>query len=202
VTLVALTGGLATGKSFVGHALGDLGCHLIQADELGHQVLARDGEAYSEVVAQFGQGILDSDGSINRRLLGTMVFDNPERLRALTDIVHPKVRQREREIISQIASTDPGAIVVVEAAIHIETGGYRNYDQLILVVCSEEQQIERAMKRDNLSRAEVEARLRRQMPLSEKRKYADYVIDTSGEKEETIAQVGQVYNRIKSNKHV
>lgn len=198
--LVALTGGLATGKSFVGHALRDLGCHLIQADELGHQVIAPDGEAYNAVISEFGEAVLDQNGSINRRRLASMVFDNPERLKRLTDIVHPRVRDRERQIIAEIGATEPDAIVVVEAAIHIETGGYKNYARVVLAVCSEEQQIQRAMKRDNLTREEVEARLRRQMPLCEKRKFADYVIDTSGEKEETLAQVREVYNRLKSQK--
>jgi dephospho-CoA kinase len=199
VTLVALTGGLATGKSFVGEALRSLGCYLIQADELGHQVLSRDGEAYAEVVGRFGANILDPGGSIDRRKLAGIVFNDPERLKVLNSIVHPAVRERERQMMAEIAARDPDAIIVVEAAIHIETGGYKNYQKLILVVCTEQQQIERAMKRDHLTRAEVEARLRRQMPLSEKRKYADYVIDTSGEKEATLAQVREVYNRIKSN---
>lgn len=199
MTLVALTGGLATGKSFVGEALRDLGCYLIQADELGHQVLSRDGEAYAEVIRRFGTHILDQGGSIDRRRLAGIVFNDPERLKVLNSIVHPAVRERERQMMTGIAARDPDAIIVVEAAIHIETGGYKNYQKLILVVCTEQQQIERAMKRDNLTREEVEARLRRQMPLSEKRKYADYVIDTSGEKEATLAQVREVYNRIKSN---
>jgi dephospho-CoA kinase len=198
VKLIALTGGLATGKTFVGEALRNLGCHLIQADELGHQVLAQDGEGYDAVVQCFGRDIPD-DGSINRRRLAAIVFNDPERLQVLNSIVHPAVRERERQMVADIVAREPDAVIVIEAAIHIETGGYKNYDKLILVVCSEEQQIQRAMKRGNVTRAEVEARLHRQMPLSEKRKYADYVIDTSGEKEQTLIQVAEVYNLIKSD---
>ena len=96
-------------------------------------------------------------------------------------------------------AVDPNAIVVVEAAIHIETGGYKRFDRLILVVCEERQQIERAMAR-GATREEAMARLASQMSLSEKRKYADYVIDTSGEKEETLRQTREVYNSLRSLK--
>jgi dephospho-CoA kinase len=95
---------------------------------------------------------------------------------------------------------DPNAIVVVEAAIHIETGGYKRFDRLIVVVCEERQQIERAMQRDGSTREQAMARLASQMPLAEKRKYADYVIDTSGTKEDTLRQTGDVYNSLRSLK--
>jgi dephospho-CoA kinase len=191
---VGLTGGLACGKSFVGQALADLGCHLIEADQLGHEVLLPGGEAYADVVREFGQGILNADGAIDRKRLAAEVFGKPERLAALNRLVHPHVFERERKLIDQYAETDPRGIVVVEAAILIETGNYKNFDRLILVECDEEQQIERAIKRDHTDRDEVQARLRRQMPLAEKRKFAQYVIDTSGSKEETLRRVREVYD--------
>jgi dephospho-CoA kinase len=194
---VGLTGGLACGKTFVGEALAELGCHLIQADELGHQVLLRSGEAYADVVREFGQGILNEDGTIDRKRLAAEVFGKPERLEALNRLVHPHVFRRERELMDQFARSDPRGIVVVEAAILIETGTYKNYDRLILVECEEQQQIERSVKRDHTDRAEVLARLSRQMPLAEKRKFANYVIDTSGSKEETLRHVREVYNALR-----
>ena len=196
--LVSLTGGMATGKSRVARMLESLGCHVIHADELGHQVLAPGGEAAGEVVARFGTEILDTDGTINRRRLAALVFDNAERLAALNNIVHPAVRARQQQIVEQIAASEPDAIIVVEAAIHIETGNYRNFDKVILAVCDEEEQIRRAMARDGLSREEVVSRLRRQMPLSAKREYADYVIDTTGDYENTLRQTRAVYNLLKS----
>jgi dephospho-CoA kinase len=99
-------------------------------------------------------------------------------------------------MLSRFAETDPDGIVVIEAAIMIETGTYKRLDRLILVVCGEEEQIERAMRRDGIAREEVLARLARQMPLEEKRKYADYVIDTSGSKENTLRQVREVYGQL------
>ena len=195
---VGLTGGLASGKSFVGHALAELGCHLIEADELGHQVLLPGAEAYDAVVNEFGEEILDEDLYIVRRKLGALVWDHPERLAKLNSIVHPAVIAQEEGIIAKIAQTDPAAIVVVEAAILVETGSYRRFDRLIVVVCTVEQQVERAMKRGAYSKEEVLARLSRQLPLEEKVRVADYVIDTSGAKEHTLEQVKSVYNSLRS----
>ncbi len=195
---VGLTGGLASGKSFVGHALAELGCHLIEADELGHQVLLPGGEAYDAVVNEFGEEILDQDRHIVRRKLGALVWDKPERLAKLNSIVHPVVIAREEAIIAKTARQDPAAIVVVESAILVETGSYRRFDRLIVVVCTVEQQVERAMKRSAYSKQEVLARLSRQLPLEEKVRVADYVIDTSGPKEQTLEQVKSVYNSLRS----
>lgn len=190
---VGLTGGLASGKSFVGRALADLGCLLIQADELGHQVLQPGGEAYGDVIREFGLGIVSADGTIDRRKLGELVFHDGERLRKLNALVHPPVWARERKLMDDFAAAHPHGIAVVEAAILVETGSYRDYAKLIVAVCGEEQQIERAMSRDGLTREQVLDRIRRQMPLAEKIKYADYVIDTSGAKEATLAQTRTVY---------
>jgi dephospho-CoA kinase len=194
---VGLTGGLASGKSFVGQALADLGCHLIQADVLGHEVLLPGGEAYEPVIRQFGTAILDQSGRIDRKRLGAYVFGEPDRLALLNSLVHPPVIRREEALIARAEAADPNGIAVVEAAILIETGSYQRFAKIILVVCTEEQQVQRAMKRDGAGRKEVEARLRRQMPLEEKRKFADYVIDTSGEKENTLRQTREVYESLR-----
>jgi dephospho-CoA kinase len=194
---VGLTGGLASGKTFVGEALAALGCHLIQADELGHEILLPGGEAYADVIREFGPEILNQDRTIDRKRLAAEVFEKPERLEKLNQFVHPHVFRRERELFEQIAESDPHGIVVVEAAILIETGNYKAFDRVILVECNEELQIERAMKRDHLDRGQVLSRLRRQMPLAEKRKFADFVIDTSGSKEETLRHVRDVYDELR-----
>jgi dephospho-CoA kinase len=191
---VGLTGGLASGKSFIGKALRDLGCFLIQADELGHQVMAKGAEAYPAIVEEFGAEILDANGEIDRRRLAQDVFANPERLKKLNAIVHPAVRARQQKLEGGLQ----GGIVVIEAAILIETGSYRGFDRLIVASCTREQQIQRAMDRSHLSREEVLARLSRQMPLEEKVKLADYVIDTSQTKEHTLEQTRSVYASLRS----
>ncbi len=195
---VGLTGGLASGKSFVGGTLSGFGCTLIQADLLGHQALLPDGGAYPAVIAEFGRDILDDSGQIDRRKLAARVFDFPDRLAVLNEIVHPFVYQMEKDLAAAAFANDPAGIVVTEAAILIETGSYKRYDRLIVAVCTEEQQLQRAMDRDGLTLEEVKARLRRQMPLAEKRKYADFVIDTSSTKENTIQQTRQVYESLRS----
>jgi dephospho-CoA kinase len=194
---VGLTGGLATGKSFVGQCLKDLGCALLRADDLGHEVLLPGGEAYGPVVEAFGPEILDQNGLIVRRRLASAVFDDPERLRRLNALVHPPVIAREERWMRDLEASDPGAIAVVEAAILIETGSYKRFHKIVLTVCDPEQQIERSMRRDQLSREEVLARLNRQMPLEAKRQYAGYVIDTSGGKAATFEQVQGLYEELR-----
>jgi dephospho-CoA kinase len=194
---VGLTGGLASGKSFVGEQLAALGCFVIQADRLGHDVLMPDGEAYASAVAEFGTGILNPDRTIDRRRLAAIAFADPERLALLNGMVHPPVQQRIRKLLETFAAREPNGIAVVEAAILIETGTYKNYQRLIVAVCTEEEQLERAMRRNGISREEALSRLRRQLPLSEKVKYADYVIDTSGSKQKTIEQTWTLYESLR-----
>jgi dephospho-CoA kinase len=195
---VGLTGGLASGKSFVGETLRELGCYLIRADELGHRTLDPGGAAYQDVLSEFGPEILRQDGTIDRKRLGQIVFSAPEKLSRLNQLIHPHVFRMQDARIAEIAARDPDAIVVVEAAIMIETGSHERYHKLILVVCTEEQQMERALARDGLSREEVATRMSRQIPLAEKIRYADYVIDNSGSREATIAQTREVFQKLKS----
>ena len=194
---VGLTGGLASGKSFIGKALASLGCHLLKADELGHQLLMPGAEVYRRVVEEFGPSILDEAGRIHSRALASLVFADPARLARLNAIVHPAVIEEEERWMQCLAARDPHGIAIVEAAILIETGSYRRFDRIVLAVCPLEQQIERAMKRDGLSREEVLERLERQMPLEEKKKFADFIIDTSGEKEHTLIQVRRLYEELR-----
>lgn len=194
---VGLTGGYATGKTFVASELERLGCHVLYADRLGHLVLEPDGEAYAPTVEAFGPSILNADGTINRKRLGELVFGSPERLEKLTGFVHPAVFRLEERFESEFAAADPGGISVYEAAILIETGRYARFDRLILTDCALEVQIARGMKRDGFSRDEVLQRLSRQLPFEEKKKHAHFVIDTSGEKADTLRQIGAVFCELK-----
>jgi len=193
---VGLTGGLACGKSFVGEALAGMGCLLIQADELGHEVLAPYGEAYEGVINEFGREILAGDGTIDRRALAARVFGDPDCLARLNALVHPAVIRREEARIAEFAARQPNGIAVVEAAILIETGSYKRFDKMILVTCDPERQVERAMHR-GASESDARARLSRQMPTAEKRKFADFVIDTSGEKQDTLRQTRDVFEQLR-----
>jgi dephospho-CoA kinase len=193
---VALTGGLATGKSTVGRMFAELGCELVEADKLGHEVLAGPGR--EATVALFGEGICHPDGSINRRALGAVVFADAAKLAKLNAIVHPLVEELREQRFVEIFERDPHAIVLYEAAIHIETGLYKQFARVVLATCDEETQISRAMARSQWTREETVARIRRQMPLAEKRKFADYVIDTSISLDDVRRQVGETYNELRA----
>ncbi len=194
---VGLTGGYATGKSFVAVEFERLGCHVIYADRLGHAVMEPGGDAYRPVVETFGPEILAADRSIDRKKLASIVFSSPELLQRLNDFIHPAVFRLEEEMLSGFAKEDPRGIAIIEAAILIETGRYSVFDRLILTACSMETQIARATRRDHVTREDVLARLSRQMPLEEKKRYAHYVIDTDGPKEATLRQILPVYENLK-----
>jgi dephospho-CoA kinase len=176
---------MACGKSFVAGALGRLGCHIIEADEVGHEVMEPGGEAYDAVLAAFG--------TIDRSRLAERVFNDPEQLERLNAIVHPAVRARASRQFRELSARDPHSVVVYVAAILIESGAHREVDKIIVVSCPREQQVERAMHRPGASEASVLARLERQMPLEKKKQFADYTIDTSGDKEDTLRQTEMVY---------
>ena len=193
---VALTGGLATGKSTVGRMFAELGCFLVEADLLGHRALA--GPARDPTVALFGEGICAPDGSIDRRALGAVVFQDPVKLSQLNALVHPVVEEYRRQRFLEIFDIDPHAIVLYEAAIHIETGLYKQFARLILVTCDEQTQLTRAMARSHWTREEAQARIDRQMPLATKRKFADYVIDTSVSLDDARRQAEEIYNELRA----
>lgn len=195
---VGLTGGYATGKSFVASELANLGCFIIYADELGHRVLEPGGEAYALTVDAFGPGILASDGAIDRKKLAAEVFGRPELLERLSSFVHPAVLRLLQRMLDTFQAEQPRGVAVIEAAILIETGTYKNLDRIVLTVCSEETQIARAMKRDHLTRDEVLARIRQQMPVEEKMRHAHYVVNTDGLKEETARRVRDIHSDLKA----
>jgi dephospho-CoA kinase len=194
---VGLTGGMACGKSFVAGALRDLGCDVIEADDVGHEVMQPDGQAYAQIVAEFGTGILGERGAIDRPKLAALVFGDPARLEKLNAIVHPAVRGRALSELRGIGERDPHAVAVYVAAILIESGAWREMDKIIVVSCNRAQQIERAMHRPGAVESGVLARLESQMPLEKKRTFADYVIDTGGTKEDTLRQTEKVYEELR-----
>jgi dephospho-CoA kinase len=194
---VGLTGGMACGKSFVAGALAKLGCHIIEADDVGHEVMEPGGEAYDAVLAAFGPRILGDKASIDRARLAETVFANPEQLERLNAIVHPAVRARAAHQFREFGTLDPHGVVVYVAAILIESGAYREVDKIVVVTCERKQQIERAMHRPGASESGVLARLERQMPLEKKKEFADYIIDTSGERESTLRQTEIVYRDLR-----
>ena len=192
---VGLTGGIATGKTTVARFLGREGAFVIDADDVVHELLAPSGAAYDAVVERFGDFLLE-DGNINRELLGDRVFANTEERAALNKIVHPHVREEIRRRVDAYRRADGGSIVVIKAALLVETGAYRDYDRLVVVRCSSETQLERLVEREGFTAEEARARVEAQAPLDEKLAVADYVIDTDAELDETRRQTAGVYSAL------
>jgi dephospho-CoA kinase len=195
---VGLTGGIASGKTTVGRMFVELGARLIDADVIVHE-LFRPGEAVNQaVVDAFGDRVRTADGSIDRTVLGEVVFNNPQARERLNSIVHPAVIQRQKDWLDELASREPDTVGIVDAALMVEVGTYRNYEKVIVVVCSLDEQRKRLRHRSGLSDEQIEARIRSQMPMEEKAKYADYLIDTSGSHEDTRRQVESVFRELKA----
>ena len=190
--LVGLTGGIATGKSTVATLLRDLGAEIIDADVLAREVVEPGEPALDEIVTEFGRSVLESTGRLDRKALGAIVFAEPERRRKLEAITHPRIRERFQRGLDALAARDFRGLVFFDAAVMIESGNYRNMDRLVVVVADEPTQITRLMARDGIARDEALRKIRSQMPLAEKAKLADYVIDTSGEPAATAARVRAV----------
>jgi dephospho-CoA kinase len=193
--LLGLTGNIACGKSTVLRQLRGLGAHTIDADSLIHAILRKDGPAYWPVAQEFGPGILDANGEIDRRALGRIVFADPERLRTLEQIEHPIVR---RVIDDEIADA-PEPVVALDAIKLIESGWADKCDAVWVVTCTHDQQLERLMKTRGYSQEEAEGRIDAQPPQEEKIARADVVIYNSGTLEQTRDQVAVAWETFLAN---
>ena len=194
---VGLTGGIASGKTTVAELLAARGCRVLYADRIAHELMAPGQPACQEVVRAFGLEILDPSGAIDRARLAEIVFADPVRREHLNRIVHPRVIAAIERQLTRVAETDPTAIVVVEAALLIESGYHRQLDKLVVTWCTSEQQIERLIEKTGLSRAQAEARLAAQLPPEDKRRLADYKIDCSRSLEETKQQVEKLCTELR-----
>ncbi|HUE81959.1 MAG TPA: dephospho-CoA kinase [Pyrinomonadaceae bacterium] len=193
---VGLTGSIAVGKSFVAGVLGQLGCNIIDADETARAVVQPGTPGLRALVEAFGDDILQQDGTLDRKRLGSLIFADEEMRKLLNAILHPYIIARQDEQLRAWETQDPDSIAVVDAALMIESGGYKRFDTLIVVHCLPEIQLERIMTRNNLSRAEAEKRIEAQMSQEEKQKFADYLIDTSAGFETTRKRTEEVYREL------
>ncbi len=191
--LVGLTGGIATGKSTVSEMLRRLGCEIIDADRLARDVVEPEQPAWKQIVAEFGPGVVTADGSLDRKKLGAIVFADPERRRRLEAITHPAIRARLLARLDELAARGFAGVVVFDAAVMIESGNYKNMDRLVVVVTDDATQVARLQERDGTDEVEGRRKIASQMPLAEKAKLADYVIDNSGDREATAAEVRRVF---------
>lgn len=175
--LVGLTGGIATGKSTVAGMFKRCGAVVIDADALARKVVLPGKPAWREIVKTFGKAVINPDRTLNRQALGTKVFGHPGKLRQLERIIHPRVAREQIRLTKQAARNDPRAIVIYDVPLLFEAGIDKRVDATIVVTADRETQIARLKKRNRLSRAEALRRIKSQMPLAEKRRLADYMLN-------------------------
>jgi dephospho-CoA kinase len=194
--LVGLTGGIATGKSTVSEFFRRLGAVIIDADLLAREVVEPGEPALAQVAAEFGDDVLQGDGTLDRKKLGAVVFGNAERRKRLEQITHPAIRDRFLRRLSELEAQGFDGIVFWDAPVMIESGGYRDMDKLVVVATDEGTQSARLCARDGIETTEAHRKIGSQMPVAEKAKLADYVIDNAGDRDATEAQVREVYTAL------
>jgi dephospho-CoA kinase len=195
---VGLTGSIAVGKSFVTGVLAELGCRVLDADKTAREVVEAGTPGLQALVAEFGESILLDDGTLDRARLGAIVFADGQKRQLLNSILHPFIIERQDEQLRQWELQDPSGVCVVDAALMIESGGYKRFDKLIVVHCRPEIQLERLMARNSLTHEEAARRINAQMPQEEKKRYADYLIDTSEGFEDTRRRTESVYSLLEA----
>lgn len=195
---VGLTGSIAVGKSFVCAVLRELGCYVLDADKTSREVVAKGTDGLAEIVRHFGDDALLPDGELDRKKVGAIVFADKKKRELLNSIVHPRVIKAQDEWIRSVELDDPAGIAVIDAALMIETGGYKRFNKLIVVWCEPALQLERLMRRDNLTVAQAEMRIAAQMPQDEKKRYADFSVDTSAGFDDTRRQVESVVDQLRN----
>jgi len=194
---LGLTGGIASGKSFVAARLREMNFRVLDADQLGHKLLEPGQSAYEPVVQEFGNEILRPDKSIDRKKLGAIAFADPQKLARLNSILHPRIETAIRVRFAQWENENPRDPVFVEAALLIEAGMHKRLDGLVVTSCKPEQQIERLVAR-GLTETEARRRIALQLPNGDKLKHATYTIDTSGTVEDTQTQVAALAGKLRA----
>ncbi|NLJ78164.1 MAG: dephospho-CoA kinase [Tissierellia bacterium] len=197
--LIGITGGIATGKSTVSNIIREFGYMVIDADDIAREVMEKGMPAYRQVVNSFGEEILMPDGSIDRKRLGDIIFNDPKYRKRLNNIVHPHIFMRMKELIEEYSNE--GNIVFLDIPLLIETmEGIQDsgipLDEIWLVYTDESTQLQRLMKRDCIDRSEAIGRLRSQMPIESKRKYATRIIDNRGDLDILNRQMNKLMNDI------
>ena len=182
--LVGLTGGIGSGKTLIASIFKKYGAHIIDADIVCRELVQPGQPALQEIAQAFGHDILDSSGKLDRHKMAAIVFNDVKRKQDLENILHPLVFAEEQKIYQKTRLQNPQALVIIDAALLIESGNYKSVDKVVLVSCDEDNQIQRTLKRGGLDRDEIVNRIRSQMPLSEKRKFADYIIENDSTEEQ------------------
>ena len=180
--LVGLTGGMGSGKSLAASLFQDLGAYIIDADLICRKLVEPGQPAFKDIVEKFGKNIIDKNGNLHRKKLGQLVFYDSKKKEELEDIIQPRVFKLEKHDYNRICNMDPKALVIVDAALIIESGNYKEMDKLIVINADEKTRINRVLSQSKWNHNEIISRFKNQMPGEEKIKYADFVLDNSMDK--------------------
>ena len=191
---IGLTGSIGTGKSTVAKIFQEFGAYVIDADKIVHELLKRK-DVKEKIREAFGD-VFDSKGEVDRKKLASIVFNNPEKKKILENILHPLVFQEINRFFKEVEKKDPKAVAIAEVPLMIETGSYKNYDKIIVVYAPEELQLKRLLEK-GMSKEEAIKRIKSQMPIDEKVKYADIVIENTSTLEDLRKKVEEVYKKLK-----
>lgn len=194
---VGLTGSIAVGKTYVCEVFRELGAFVIDADLTAREVVAPETKGWRLIIESFGSNILLPNNEIDRAKLGAIVFADAEKRQLLNSIVHPLVIENQDDWLMNIERENLASIAMIDAALMIESGSYKRFDKLIVVWCEAETQIERLMARNNLNRESAIQRIEAQMPQEEKKRYADFTIDTTNGFEATRRQTTEIFEQLK-----
>ena len=186
--LIGLTGGIASGKSTVSALLREQGAFIIDTDEIAHQVVEPGQSAYLDIIAAFGDEIVATDGTIDRLKLGKIVFQNTKFRVLLEEITHPPIEEQVNQLI-QLARSKSCSVVILDIPLLFESGWDKRVDEVWVVAVDEITQLQRLIKRNNFSEQEAVARIKAQLPLAEKIRRADQVIDNSGDLAQLQAKI-------------
>ena len=199
MVIIGLTGGIASGKSTVAKMLKERGAYLIDADQVAREVVEPGEPAWLDIHRWLGDEILLPDRSINREKLAELVFADEVMRQRLNSIVHPRVASRFIERSREIREKEPGAIIVYDIPLLIEAGMHKMVDLVVIVFADKDIRLVRMEKRDGFSREEAERRFTAQMPLEDKKKYADYIIDNNGTLDDTARQLDSIWRKIRAS---
>ncbi|MGK0720706.1 dephospho-CoA kinase [Leucobacter sp. W1478] len=194
--LIALTGGIAAGKSTIARRLADHGAVHIDADQLAREAVAPDTPALSQIVDRFGPHVLSSDGTLDRPALGRIVFGDQDALAALNAIVHPAVRELTAQRVAAAEASDPNAVVVYDVPLLAEGGAAIPFDLVVVAEAHPEVRLKRLITLRGMAREEADARIASQASNQQRRAIADVIIDTGGAEAETLAQADQLWIRL------
>lgn len=194
---VGLTGSIAVGKSFVCSVLREAGVPVLDADLTAREVVAHGTEGLAEIVRLFGADVLNADGGLDRKRLGSIVFSDAAKREMLNSIVHPRVIDVQNEWLRMIERSDRGGIAVIDAALMIESGGYGRFNKIIVVWCEPIIQLRRLMLRGDLNESEAMKRIAAQMPQDAKKSFADHLINSSYGFDDTTRQTLEILNNLR-----